>query len=345
MKSNSEKFPIIHELLVYKCVEKGKSHWLIYQFDEKTKKQEYIGIIPFGRIVYIYLNKIKDIKMNQESNIDFINIDVYDDLNDRVIVEVPKIDFNDVDYKDWLAFSTSLTEMINSKDDLIITRNELFEDYERTKYFAYIYTNRKLFDHDILDEIIESDNAIEFRDYTSIVKILGCRCLENGLIYTLFSVEDYETLFMLDLWEVLFNTDVTLKFKMCNDCGSCFECNDNRTRYCPDCRTEKRTGVRRYNQRNNKPIARLRKLIQDYLGQKLNWALNKQRYDEKSELVLRIRQQLTDFHNEVYYYLDLLNGNEQVYNSKYDNSIDTYEKLEKWLENYYAKIKKMNWRE
>lgn len=345
MNNDLEKFSIIHELLIYKCVEKGKPHWIIYQFDEKTEKQEYIGIIPFGRIVYIYLNKIKDIKINREPNEDFINKDVSDNLTDRIIFEVPKIDYNDVDYGNWLTFSEGLTKMINIRDDVEITRNELFEGYERTKYFAYIYANREKFDFDILEEIIESDNAIEFRDYASIVKILGCRCLENNLVYTLFSVEDYETLFMLDLWEVLFNTDVTLKFKMCNDCGSCFECSDNRTRYCPDCRTEKRTGVRRYNQRNNKPIARLRKLIQDYLGQKLNWALNKQGHDEKSELVLRIQQKLIDFHNEVYYYLDKLKENPQAYNSKYDNSIDTYEKLEKWLENYYAEIKKMNWRE
>ncbi len=283
-------------------------HWkLTFCNDESMQAFQ----IPVGVIVYFVLNRVNRIK--DDGQIDFSK---YADVLDGDAVHQPY-------HKDeWLQYYHNLIELIEHKSE--IHPAEKARAYRVYSQFAYFLLNNFDFDEWIdFAETCEIPAKITNPNYKlyDVIKWCGNSCNENGTPYISYWIKGFEYLFILDLWELLYNPNAKIQIKKCKHCGDFFFSLVKQRKYCCDC-TEPKQFNKIRNQEQQKDEAKRRcKLICDILSK---------RVDEN--------EAYRAFLDENQYHKDRVKRKEVEINPNYPD-ITTEEEYLQWLIEYHERIK------
>ena len=286
---------IFDYLCVYKCIEPECPKWILKEFNGMWQIRE----CGLGGIVFQTLNTINSILENKNSD------DYPPSPNTKELVDKSQND------KTWSKYFNGLKDTILRSRT--IDKEKLFELYEIFKMYPLAFFYKETFTEIIENtkkEPYQTNNLIQFIGYELHKykgKLLKCEK---------FYVTDLPALFVLDLWEVFFNDNVSPK--ACAQCGDFFMAKSGKNLYCDDCNTKDAQNKRKYKQRHGNEIQRLRQRIY--------------------ELLVYYGLDTKEFLNEVNYHQKRIYNKSVEYNPKYDNSIKTDDDLQKWLEKKKAEL-------
>ncbi|MCM1220018.1 MAG: hypothetical protein NC548_36565 [Lachnospiraceae bacterium] len=235
---------------------------------------------------------------------------------DRVILNSKLLSWRD-EYELMLEYLMNIDKFTNSKTSM----QDLFSIYNHFKYFntsvcsdIYHYEPDRIKRNEFMD-----------KQYNKMVVYKGMQMipLESGDVPTeCFEFQEFFDIFILDLWEFLFNPACrNKKLLKCENCGSLFYSSNNQAKYCDICRQPEIMGKIRYKNRKKNTV---RNLHHDIVT-KLYSAGNGK---EKSPNEIS-----NAFLEESNYYWDIVQGKEVTPNPLYQEHIKTESQYKKWLEN------------
>lgn len=202
--------------------------------------------------------------------------------------------------------SSALSD-IENKD--IEFRNELLNKYIN---FAPAFFQGKT-----PDELINAyENEYNIFDRNQYIEYCG-KDIFDGCWCDEYCVVDGTWLFLLDLEEVI--TNKSIHPTRCQDCGDFFMADSQKFKFCPDCNDSKTRNKRNYQKRKSDKVEYYKKRIKELLEYK-GYATY-------------------PFTEELDYYLDKIKGKAVEFNPEYDNSINSKEAVEKWLDNKHKEVK------
>lgn len=284
-------------------------HWkLMFPYDNENNK---LYEIPVGAIVYFILNRVKMIK--DDGQIDYSKYASIMDI---------EIDHKPYDREKWLRFYYDLIYLIDQKTEM--PKPEKYRRYRIYNQFAFFLLNNYDFDEWIsFAEDCETSGEITNPNYnlSDVIEWRGYRNTEDGTPYSSFWVKGFEYLFILDLWELLYNPNVEIKIKKCKYCDLFFFTNTNQRKYCCDCSESKQYNKIRNEEQKKDEAKRLCKLISDILYKR----------DPRGA-------EYQSFLNENQYYKNRLKGKNVESNPNYKD-ISTEDEYKQWLTEYHEKIK------
>lgn len=284
-----------------------KPHWKFF-FPYENGVYE----LPVGVIVFFFLNRINRIK--DDGQMDFSKYD------SRIVKQIKAKNY------DKEVWHSCYDELISVLENLsVMDESEKYRAYKIYCQLAYFLVNN--FDWqewmfgvksvNKTDEIINTNYKL-----SDVILFRGNRIDMKGLPYACYEVAGFEYLFILDLWEMMFNPKAEILVKQCKYCKDFFFTNTNQRKYCSDC-TEPKQYNRIKNAKQKKDESkRYCKLITDILY----------RRDERGT-------ELQAFLNENQYYKDILKGRQVEPNSDYQD-IKTEAEYLSWLKKYHAMIKR-----
>lgn len=280
-------------------------HWRFWFHHSKEVAQ-----LPIGVIVFYFLNRINRVK--GDGQIDFSK---YVDL-------IPK-DFDHVHYdvNIWRVCYDNLLEILEHLSGM--KESEKHRAYKKYCQLAYFLVNN--FDWEewvsYADSCEKADEIVN-KNYKlpEVIAFRGNRVDTNGTPYACYEVAGFEYLFILDLWELMFNPNAKIIIKQCEHCSDFFFTITNQKKYCFDCSEPKKYNRIKNAKQKKDESKRIYKLITDIFY----------RRDEKSP-------ELQAFLNENQYYKDILNGKKVEPNPEYLN-IQSKEEYLSWLKAYHASL-------
>lgn len=287
----------------------------------------FVKKYTFGEIVRSFLESMpKEIVTSSFSKCSPF-YDPYQDFSIRII---PR--YNEGTIRDCGAF---LLSKLKNKQKM--TRGELDRCYRYAKDLAYWHDNEEWLDMDYLHTIEEY--GLE-RPYSNkmIIPISQSRVLEDGESYAIFELFDFGALFAIDLKEVLFNDKVSINLKglfECMKCHNLFQVKGkaNNLKYCECCRAQNLHFAI-----NDKELNALRKRIYDLYNDRMEQEKRKQIPDE--EKITSLYESLAAFTDQYEMYKHLIKRQivPQYMDIKYDNTIDTPQRLYNWLKRYWDNL-------
>lgn len=155
--------------------------------------------------------------------------------------------------------------------------------------------------------------------------MIGYRIGSNGNKYEAFKLNGFGEFFALDLWEMLFNPNLSIIIRQCKYCGDFFKANSKKFEYCEECREIK--DIINNKQYRQNPIYKLKKSI-----------IEKLQRNRKFEYQDALRGK---FETEFNYYYDMIKTGESAITPlpTYRNDIKTQDDLIKWLEDYEDSVR------
>lgn len=333
-------------LIVYKSLYTTPPHWQFYDSSDDSA-QSSVWVVEAGRIILSILNQINPLKYNGDDEASLLTDDIlFDNTNtlsydhnfhkDIGYIEKGKEeeykleheknhDDNSVDNDEYSGFNRGKFEYLKHYNILVnvIAEREstdpktLFNIYNIYKNFALCYLNDQPFEEKPINDTSPSGK--------SPIKMIGNRIGSNGIQYEAFKLNGYGEFFALDLWELLFNPNISIIIKQCKNCGDFFRVTSKKFVYCSECRKIKdKINNKRYRQ---DPVYRLKKSIIEKIDR--NKAFKDKPYLKE------------EFYCECQYYQDIIeNGYSQIKClPTYRNDIKTKEDLINWLEEYEDKIR------
>lgn len=288
--------------------ESESPHWKIMFCDDNNK---ITYEIPVGVLVYFVLNRVNRIK--DDGQIDFSK---YADILDANTVHQPYTK------DEWLHYYDELLDLIEHKSEMHPA--EKARAYRVYSQFAYYLLNNFDFDEWIdFAETCEIPAKITNPNYKlyDVIKWCGNSCDENGTPYISYWIKGFEYLFILDLWELLYNPNANLEIKKCKYCNDFFYSLVKQRKYCCDCREQKQYNKIKNDEQKKDEAKRLCKLICDILYKRNPTGKGYQ-----------------DFLNENQYHKARLKGEIVKANSNYPD-IKTKEEYLQWLIEYHERIK------
>lgn len=153
--------------------------------------------------------------------------------------------------------------------------------------------------------------------------MVGYRMIDNERHQTLH-VHGWTSLFMLDLYELLFGKNAHYKIKRCKKCQSFFRTSQENKGFCIRCQAPS---------------------DKDYAEEYRSNSVNKLRKNILSKLENRDytpEKEISDFKAEFAYYKDIIEkgGSDRPILPTYDTSIRTMKDFIRWLESFDARIRK-----
>lgn len=193
-----------------------------------------------------------------------------------------------------------------------------------------IYTHFKYFNTSICSDIFHYEpdrkkrNEYMDKHYNEMVVYKGADLitLENGDVVTeCFWFQEIFDVFILDLWEFLFNPACRKKKMLkCENCGRLFYSSNNQAKYCDICKQPEIMGKIRYENRKKNTV---RKLHHDIVTKLYSIGDGKKKSPNEIS---------NAFLEESNYYWDIIQGKEVIPNPLYQERIKTESQYKKWLE-------------
>ena len=292
------------KILAYKCLDSDLQKWFLYYIDNTYHSES-----SFGGIVFQILNTINHIMKGIPGDISTL-IDEYNISSEEVnsfIVNVKK-------EESWYYHCNHIQDVLFSIHT--IEGEKLSDFYKKYKFFAVAFFDEQSFGNSIDDKKYECiknyifEDLIVFKGYVHMIygdTVIRCAKYE---------LSDISALFALDLWEAMYNRAINPK--ICEQCGDYFLAKSNKNKYCDDCSTDKARNKRRYLQRRNDEVQRLRQRIIEMMGS----------HGIKTGL----------FSQEVEYYEDIIHNRPTEFDKKnievpahYNKNIQTRDDLIEWL--------------
>lgn len=268
--------------------------------------------LPVGVIVFFILNQINRIKDDGQ-----IDVSVYADL----IPKESAPEFYEVEK--WRACYDGLLSILEHLSDM--EQSEKYRAYQKYSQLAYFLFNN--FDWEewasFADNCEKPAEVVNTNyDLSDVIVFRGKRIDENGLAYSCFKVAGFEYLFLLDLWELMFNPNASILVKQCVYCKDFFFTITNQRKYCSVCSESKQYNKIKNAKQKEKETKRYYKLITDILRNR----------DE-------IGEELRAFQNENQYYKDVLKGKNVESKPDYLDIRTETEYLD-WLRDYHKRIQR-----
>lgn len=277
----------IKYITAYRSLDAHEQQWMI-----DTHNGNGFQITIFGGVVLEFLNLLR-------SNLNCLPEESLFDDEEFALLKW------DAAY--WEGKYSNLIDALLAKDYLApIVRYKLYEEY---KGFALGITGLKRGRADICRKKTETE--IIFKGY---------EILEDKKEYEVFRMPDASFLFALDLWNILFQKNLKLKFKCCEECNDFIWYKNNNQKYCPICKEIKnRSNKKKSNATQQKDIIkRIKKRITARFTTTQKYANDQMKY-------------LSDFVSQTGYIEARLSGEERQYNPDYNNTIQTEEEYREWL--------------
>ena len=287
-------------LIVHKSIDGKGCQWIITDADNDGIK------IEFGRITLIWLNSINPIKPDEKKN--FENAISNAIIGDEDFKQLSNIVMNGRKDRTWKIHYDNMVEFILNKN--IKTQDELLDFYKKYRYLAHYYFSGQPFME--YDEIPSKEiKPSEIVDYTII----------KEQPYQIIKVYGYTNLFVLDLWEFLFNERTRYKIKQCKKCHCFFRTSAKNRDFCIDCQKLNEIYAEEY---RNSPVNKLRKSIIAKLNS--NNRFQNEEGDKKRE----------KFMSDYDYYMDIVKFGTSNCNkpTDYDPTIKNEEDFVKCLTHY-----------
>ncbi len=193
----------IKYITAYRSIDTNEQRWMI-----DTHNGNDFQITIFGGVVLEFLNLLR-------SN---LNCPPEECLFDDEEITLLK---QDAAY--WEGKYCKLIDAILVKNSL--DQIELYKLYEEYKGFALEITGLKSKRADICRE--KTETKIIFQSY---------EIRKDQKEYEVFKMPDASFLFALDLWNILFQRNLKLKFKCCANCNDFIGFENNNQKYCPICK-------------------------------------------------------------------------------------------------------------
>lgn len=215
----------------------------------------------------------------------------------------------------WNQYYNAMVEFIRSKKNKSPEEREDF--CKKYQFFAHhLLSNQEFHEYYSLPE-----NA---RYYPKPVGYY----VEKGELYQKWEIRGYQNLFVLDIWELLFNPKAKCSLVQCEKCSQFFQTTTKNKHYCAECQQSINYAA---NYRNN-PIHKLRKSILAKIE-----ANKKYSNDEGDELLDR-------FGREYEYYYQIVNfgKTDLPQPEKYDPNIKTEETFLDWLKKWDDEVRVYN---
>lgn len=271
-------------------------------------EDEEMHEIPVGFIVFCVLNRVNRIRD-----------DGYIDFSEYIKNTEQLIEYHPYDKKAWDEYYNKLIDLIEQKSEM--ASPEKYRMYKIYNQFAYFLLNGYDFDEWICfantcehsGEIINSNYKL-----SDVIEWRGFIADKDGTPYIGYWVNGFEYLFMLDLWELLYNSNIDIKIKKCQYCCDFFITNVNQRKYCFEC--DKQSNKIKNEKQKSFESNRWNKKIRDILYKR-----------NETGSVYR------DFLNESQYYRDRLKGKPIEVNPNY-KKILTEEEYIQWLKEYHEQI-------
>lgn len=294
-------------LLVFKSIDGSNPQWIIYDTDDEPKEESTIKI-EFGRVVLSWLNQINPIKSDDIDTLEtLLQLELFDGQLDRDILDK-------MEKTHWDAHYNNMTSFLMHKK--IATMEALYDFFEKYKYFAHYFLSRQSF----------TENADVPKDCKKPSEILGYKKFGENF-YQKIRVYGWTNLFVLDLWELLFNNKAKYKIKQCKNCMNFFRTSDKNRAYCVDCQSI--VGDTYKVEYRNSPIHSFRKRILSKLG------ANAKYKNEAGDKLIE------DFKEEFEYYKDIIMFGKSTKPklSGYSNDVKTEADMIAWLERFEDSIR------
>lgn len=293
--------PFIYDdniLTVCKSVDGKGSQWIITDTDDDIIE------IEFGRIVLIWLNQINPLKPDSFNVVE----QLIAEFNSTSPTNEPKRK-----KELWQSHYDSIIDFIMNKH--IKPHDMLLDFYKKYKYLAHYYFSNIPFEE-------FTDVPSEFKKPTEIV---GYTIMRNHP-YQILRVYGFTNLFVLDLWELLFNNSAKYRIKQCKKCKQFFRTSAKNRDYCIDCQKLNEEYAQEY---RNSPINKLRKSILAKL--KTNKRFANEEGDKKIE----------KFKKDFKYYLEIVRYGETSLEEPEDcdKTIKNEEDLIRWLKKNEAEVR------
>lgn len=280
----------IKYITAYRSLDAHEQQWMI-----DTHNGNDFQITIFGGVVLEFLNLLR-------SN---LNCSPEESLFDNEEIALLK---RDAAY--WEGNYCVLTDALLAKDDLPpIVRYKLYEEY---KGFALEIIGLKRGRADICRK--QTETEIIFRGY---------EILEDKKEYEVFRMPDASFLFALDLWNILFQKNLKLKFKCCEECNDFIGYENSNQKYCPICKEIKNRDNKKKSNANQQADA-IKKIKKRIIG----------RFTTTQKYANDQMKYLSDFESQTGYIEARLLGEKIPYNPDYNNTIQTKEEYRKWLIEY-----------
>ncbi len=284
-RQEKELYP---SLCVYKSMSDKVQQWIIVEKKEGTQPEQIT--LEFGSIVFAFLNYINSIHPGEDD--DAIDMQIHSRLKDK-------------NRKMWKQHFEAMVYFIkNKKNKTVEERKKFCEEYQ---YLA----------HYILYGIEFTEGAsLPKEERMSFPTIINGYRVINGERYQWLNVLGYQNLFVLDLWELLFNPKAKCSLVQCEKCSQIFQTTTKNKHYCAECQQSINYAA---DYRNNR-INKLRKSIRSKLG------VNNKYEDEGFEL-------LSKFDNEYKYYYQIIKfgKTDLPQPENYDPKIKTEKDFLDWL--------------
>ena len=229
---------------------------------------------------------------------------------------------------EWKNYSNNLLNIIKKRNKM--TPQEKFRQYKIYRLFAFFLLNEGMDFEDWLDYTKElNTNEINYPMFNfSDAIIWKDNVLRNDILYRAYEIKGMEYLFMLDLWELLFNKNTSLEIKQCQHCGNYFKPSYGQMRYCDKCREPHQYKKIKNEEVKEDEAKRISKQIRDLLFK---------RYDNKKGTIEEsiAHNEYTSFLNEDQYHKDVLKGKAVEKKDEY-LEITTEEEYLSWLKDVHA---------
>lgn len=277
-------------LRVYKNAE--TQQWIIYDYDENNNFT-LIGDSDFGMIVLHILNQIK--RINTDGTCEFKKLNG----------ETFHITLPETHRGEWEMHYDELMEIILNKHQY--SKFELYQFFLRYRFFGYAIINN--YPLECCWDFYER-NTFNMPDYIHYNGVFVSQ--KEEAVYERYSLLGFESLFLLDLSELLLTDEIRLRIRKCENCGDFYRTGRGNTKYCEWCR-EPQVYNRHKNQKQNEDeIKQLKKRIYNRLYHRPDAAYSQ-------------------FLGEFEYYMSVIKGNPTTKLEGYRDDIHTLDDLYQWL--------------
>lgn len=301
----------------YLSLYSDKPHWQI-GFPNEVEVHK----LPVGAIVFIFLNRIKRIK--EDGRMDF-------SMYEPHIAEEMKTEIFDQEV--WYTCYDEMIQIIENRFEM--NADERYRAYKTYCQLAFFLVVNLDWDEWIsFAESCKKTYEINcpYYIYTDVIVSRGNRVDIKGLPYECYEVAGFEYLFILDLWELLFNPNVESRVKQCPNCHEFFYTTTNQQKYCLDCKEKKKYNRIKNDKQKEDEAKVLSKRISDILYRREKAMMTRDGNEYPS-------QEYQDFLDENQYYKDVLKGRQVESNPDYQD-IKTEAEYLSWLKKYHAMIKR-----
>ncbi len=283
-RQEKELYP---SLCVYKSMSDKVQQWIIV---EKNTQPDQITL-EFGSIVFAFLNYINSIHPGEDD--DAIDMQIHSRLKDK-------------NRNMWKQYFEAMVYFIkNKKNKTVEERKKFCEEYQ---YLA----------HYILYGIEFTEGAsLPKEERMSFPTIINGYRVINGERYQWLNVLGYQNLFVLDLWELLFNPKAKCSLVQCERCSQIFQTTTKNKHYCAECQQS----INYAAEYRKNPVYKLRKNILAKLG-------NNKKYSRSER-----KKKLDRFGREYEYYYQIVKfgKTDLPQPENYDPNIKTEKDFLDWL--------------